>query len=104
MPALSVRLIVPPSPIVAGKLYTVDCQVKYYDDAWDNNSDDQEYDGHDPDPDYDDHYYYDRALDHDDDFQVVRSQPGPSIYDGDDDDDDRHDNGDHDEVRDDYEL
>ena len=27
VPALSVRLVVPPSPIVAGRLYTVDCQV-----------------------------------------------------------------------------
>ena len=27
VPALSVRLVVPPAPIVAGRLYTVDCQV-----------------------------------------------------------------------------
>ena len=32
MPALSVRLVVPASPIVAGQLYAVDCQVKCHDD------------------------------------------------------------------------
>ena len=51
MPALSVRLIVPPSPIVAGRLYTVDCQVQHHqdDNTNDDDDDDDDDDGDDDD-------------------------------------------------------